>query len=205
MNILSEDFFFTYSYDLITVRTRRMGERNSFSLLVCPRGEGVPILARSKVPTPQPGQDGEVPQSTYPPSQVSTGGGGTPRYLPPMSGQDGGGGIPRYLPTQPRYIYLPPPPARSGWGYPKVSTPQPRYLPPPPSQVRTGEGSTPRYLPPPKVPTPPSQPRSYYTADGGRYASCFHAGGLSCYKTFTANIVSAFLQQARYVMFQTKM
>ena len=55
-----------------------MGEGNSFSLLVCLQGGGVPTLTRSKVPTPQPryllpwpGQDwGEgVPQGTYPSRQ----------------------------------------------------------------------------------------------------------------------------------------
>ena len=63
-----------------------MGEGNSFSLLVCPQEQGVPILARSMAPTPPPGQ-------------VRMGGGGVviPRYLPPPA-------------------KVPNPPARSVWG-----------------------------------------------------------------------------------------
>ena len=164
----------------------------SFTLLVCPRGEGGTYpgqvqgtYALAKVPTPWPGQDGRegVSQGTYP--HQST------------------------YPCQRTY-----PPARSGWGrgYPKVPTRPPRYLPPrqgtyPPGQVRMGggvpqgtyppaklttpppgqDGGTPSYLPPtakvptlhqvrtggyPKVPYP--LPRTCYTA------SCVHAGRLCC-------------------------
>ena len=80
-------------------------------------------------------------------------------------------GIPRYLPHCPRYL--------------------------PPIQVRMGEGGTPRYLPPHTgyLPTHPGQdggvPQGTYPPPGtgqhmkyfircGRYASCVHAGGLSC-------------------------
>ena len=82
---------------VITTRIRRMGEGNSFSLLVCPQG-GVPTLAKSKVRTPPHGQGTYplarsgwgVPQGIYPPARSGQVGQGTPRYLPPPR--------PRYLP-----------------------------------------------------------------------------------------------------------
>ena len=135
-----------------------MGEGNSFSLLVCPQGEGggstypgqvqgtYPPLARS-------GQGKGVPQGTYSgqgtyPLARSGWGEGVPtpwpRYLPPpRSGWRGS--TPRDLLPQhgpdtqevvPQGTY--PPGQDEGRGYPK--------LPTSPSQVRTGEGGTPRYL-----------------------------------------------------------
>ena len=67
-----------------------------------------------------------------------------------------------------------------GRGYPKVPIPQPRYLPP--SQVQMGGGGTPRYLPPPGPGTyPPGMGQHMeYLIRCGRYASCLHAGELSC-------------------------
>ena len=120
-----------------------MGEGNSFSLLVCP--QGVPNLARSKVPTP-PGQvrtGGGVPQGTFHP----------PRYLPPR--QVRMGGTPRYLPQWPRYLppwprYLPPlSQVRPG----EEGVPHGTY-PLSPRPVRTGEGVPQGTYPPAKVPTP---------------------------------------------------
>ena len=110
-----------------------MREGNSFSLLVCPQGEGgtpryLPTRPRylppsqvrtwgrgyPKVPTPPPGQ------GTYSsPSQVRTGGRGYPKVPTPL--------------------------AMSGWGrgYPKVPNPPPpqsRYLPPKPRTSYTTGG-----------------------------------------------------------------
>ena len=85
----------------------------------------------------------------------------------------------------------------------KVGTPWPRWGTPdqgryPQGQVRMGGGGTPRYVPPSKVGTPlarsgwgraypkvftPSKvgtPPPEHLLQGGRYASCIHAGGLSC-------------------------
>ena len=102
-----------------------------------------------------------------------------PRYLPltkvptpPHPSQDGGGGTPMYLPP----AKVPPPPCRSGRGrgYPKVLNP-----PPTPIQVWMGGGLfvwTLRYLPP----TPGIGQHMEYLIRCGRYASCVHAGGLSC-------------------------
>ena len=107
------------------------------------------------------------------------GGRGTPRYLTPLpkylSSWPGlMGGTPRYLPpklpTSPgqvqmggRYLGVPPSPAT------KVPTPPARsgYLPP-----------NPRYLPPPP---PGIGQHMEYLIRRGRYASCVHAGGLSCF------------------------
>ena len=159
---------------IITTRIRRMGEGNSFNLLVCPRGEGgyLPWPGSKYLPLwprflgPRPGQDGGtprylppgqvrsgegVPQGTYHqlakvPTPLARSDGGTPRYLHPSQVRVGGGGTPRYL-----------------------SPPQPRYLPP--SQVMMG--GTPRYV----LPPPPKD-----LLHGGRHDSCVQAGGFSCFK-----------------------
>ena len=55
-----------------------------------------------------------------------------------------------------------PPPVRTGWGYP-----------PPPSELDEG-------IPPPTHPCQETEQQSQYLLRGGRYASCVHAGGLSC-------------------------
>ena len=136
-----------------------MGESNSFTLSVCPQGEGVskvPNPPPAKVPTPRPGQNGWKGYPKVP----------TP---PPQSGQDGVRG----------YLKVPTPRARSGQrdgerGYCKVPTPQPRYLPPPLARSGRGEGVPQGTYP---LPRPPGQGLLLH---GGRYASCVHAGGLSC-------------------------
>ena len=92
-------------FTIFTARIRRMGEGNSFSLLVCPHpGEGGTYPGQVQMgggpqgiyPPPKPGQDEEkgVPQGTYPTGQVRMGR-GTPRYLAPWPGQDGGRGYPK--------------------------------------------------------------------------------------------------------------
>ena len=96
-------------------------------------------------------------------SVCSQGGGGvegipTPRYLPPwprylypIQVRMGGGGTPRYLPPVPH------PGQEWGRGYP---LPWPRYLPPHPP-TRIGQ-------------------HMEYLIRCGQYASCVHAGVLSC-------------------------
>ena len=101
-------------------------------------------------------------------------GGGVPCQV-----QLGGGGVPD----------LGTPPAKSAWGDLTWVPPLPGY---PPSQVRGGTLVEGGYLTwvPPRQGTPPAGggggvPRSgqhrEYLLHGGRYASCVHAGGLSCY------------------------
>ena len=96
---------------------------------------------------------------------------------------------PRYLSSLPSKVPTPlPGPNGGGEGYPKVPTPTPcpRYLPPSkvptPSKVPMGR-RYPRYLPPVQGTYPPP-PRigqhMEYLIRCGRYASCVHAGGLSC-------------------------
>ena len=167
-------------------------------------------LTSTKVPTlsPNPGQDGVgegVPQGTYPlprylpppPIQVRMGervpqgNNNPPRYLPlPLSRSGWGGGLgrgtSRYLPPC-QGTYPPPHPGQDGGGV------TPRYLPPAkvptPSliQVRmwgADKGGTPRYLPPPSsqgtYPHPGIGEHMEYLIRCGQYASCVHAGGLSC-------------------------
>ena len=84
-------------------RMRGMREGNSFTLLVCPQGGG-------------------VPQSTYPPAKVPT---------PPARSGWEGGGTPRYLPHD-QGTYPPPRPGQDGRGYPKVPTPIHGTYPPSP-------------------------------------------------------------------------
>ena len=142
-----------------------MGEGNVFSLFT---GEGRWCLPPPphQGTCPHPGQDGGYPKVPTPHQGTSThpgqdGSGGTPRYLPPAK-------VPpppiqaRIVGRVPQGTY--PPPTRSGWGrgYPKIPTlPRSRYLPPPPIP---GIGQHMEYL-----------------IRCGRYASCVHAGGLSCY------------------------
>ena len=126
-----------------TARIHRMGEGNSFSLLVCPQGRRVLTLARSKVPTPSP-----PGQGTYHPARSGWGGGEKyPKVPTPLTRSAWGRGYPK-VPTHPPTAKVPTPPVRSGQGgYLKVPTPWPRHLPPWPGQGR-GRGY-------PKVPTPP--------------------------------------------------
>ena len=159
-----------------------MGEGITFSLLVCPRGGGVPQgtypLPRLKY-LPLPGQvrtggGGTIPsQGTHPSWARSGCGEGVPqgiyspwpRYLPPGQVMRGRG-YPKVPTPWPRHLHpLGQVRMGEGMGYSKVPTPWPRYLPLsqgiyPLGQVRVGGGGIPRYLPPPpaKVPTPsPSQ------------------------------------------------
>ena len=158
---------------VITDSIRRMGEGNVH------RGEG------EGVPTPWP------------------------RYLPQRPGPDGGGGGYPKVPTPPAKV--PTPLARSQWGgYPKVHTPRPgpdegtpRYLPPgqvlmgvpqgtyPQSGPDWGGGGTPRYLSP--TPTPGTEQQMEYLILCGQYASCVHAGRLSCCKKAAVNILSSIM------------
>ena len=108
---------------------------------------------------PQPGPNGEeVPQGTYPPppDQVSMGGVVPQGTYAPQPGPNGGGGTQRYLPH--------------GQGYPKVPTP--------PTRSQQGEEGVPQGTsspPPPRI-----GQHMEYLMGCGRFASCIHAGGLSC-------------------------
>ena len=105
-------------------------------------------------------------------------GGGTPipgwRGIPPSSlGQ--GQGTPSSLGA--------PPPSKAGWGYPPsrdgVPPCQEMGIPPPPSGPAIG------------YPPPLGQQKEYLICRG-RYASCLHAGGLSCFE-FKVNYKSYLL------------
>ena len=144
---------------IITIRIRRMGEGNTFSLLVCPH-RGVPTLTGGYLPWPGP-DGGYLPWwvptparsrwGTYP-GQVQTGG-----TYP-------GWGIPTLVGTTPL--------ARVGTPMARVGTPnQSRY---PPSQGR---------YPPARVGTPSptrTDQHSEHLLRDGWYASCVHARGLFC-------------------------
>ena len=95
------------------------------------------------------------------------GGGGT---LPGPAG----GGVPWLgeYPGQGGTLVRYPPPARSGWGVPWLGGTLVRY---PPGQVRMGG------YPARGGGTQLGQQKEY-SLHGGRYASCVHAGGLSCDK-----------------------
>ena len=79
------------SIAVVIVRIRRMGEGNSFSLLVCPGAGGVPALARSRqggrgypmVPTSLAGSGQWGRRYPKVPTPQVKMGWGTPRYLPP--------------------------------------------------------------------------------------------------------------------------
>ena len=120
---------------------------------------GTPVTSPSSLPRGYPSQ---VQMGGGYPSQIQTGEPPILGWGTPWPGQDGG--------TQ-------------GWGTP---CPEMGY-PPPPSQVRTG--CTPgQSIPPPQddgvlpPPPPPTQlgQQKEYLLRGRQYASCVHAGGLSC-------------------------
>ena len=83
--------------------------------------------------------------------------GGTPIWLT--------GGTPRTelgYPPKSGLDGVPPPPISTGWGYP---------LPPPPCW---------QWMVIPPSPYQETEQQTEFLLHGGRYASCFHAGGLSC-------------------------
>ena len=151
-------------------------EGNSFTLFVCPhRGEGGSRYPPGGVPgsgTPPGGYPGQEPpwggtRVRYPPGGVVPGS-GTPLGGVPGSGPPSGVPGPPRGGTRVRY-----PPG----GYPGQVPPLGGYL----------VGGTRVRYPPGGVPgsgTPPGGTRvgqqKEYSLHGGRYASCVHAGGLSC-------------------------
>ena len=104
---------------------------------------------------------GQVQGTT--PSQVTTRGRGYPKLPPPSHG-----------------TYPPPGQVRMGGRYPMVHTPLAKVPTPPPGEDRgRGYPKAPTSPPPAKLPTP--SPLAKDLPHGGRYASCVHAGGLSCF------------------------
>ena len=152
----------------ITARIRIMTEDNVFTWYTIPGG--YPHLA-----------DGRVPQSCL---MVR---GGTPSFLMGVSPSFPMGSTPSFLMGVPLvrtgWGYspsgldggnppsgldgVPLPPIRTGWG-----NPWSRLDGGTPSPIRTGRGT----LPPP----PKTEQKSEHLLCGRRYASCVHAGGLSC-------------------------
>ena len=148
-------------------------------------GRGYP-----KVSTPWPGLTGRYPKIPnpwpryLPPGQIWQGypnvltlpDQGT--YHPPQPGLMGGRGIWRYLPPWPRY--QPSQPGLTG-STPRYLPLRPRYLPPlpKPGLMRAGvsEGT---YLPGQGTNPPGTGHHMEYLIRSSRYASCVHAGGLSC-------------------------
>ena len=99
----------------------------------------------------------------------------------------------RLPPSQDR-TGVPPPPARTGQGYP------------PPGQDRTGvylgqDRTWVNPLPGTGVPPPPPETKQHseHLLRNGRYASCVHAGGLSCLRSF--HVISCFYAIAMFVHF----
>ena len=104
------------------------------------------------------------------PGQVRTGVEGT--WATPRPGQDRGGGYLGYPQARSgQGVPRVPPGARSGWEGTHDTPPRPGqdggYLRYPPSQVRMGG-------------YPGTGQHMEYLISGGQYASCIHAGGLSC-------------------------
>ena len=169
-----------------------MGEGNIFTLCVSPHtgGRGYP-----HPPAPFPAQNGgyPLPRSGWGvtpsrfrmgilPSQVRTG-------VPPSQIRMGG----TLFPFQDEGYPLPrsggdntPPPPHSDLkrGYPpfgRMGVPLPsqpgKGVPPPPILTWNLEGGTPQ-----------PEHHTVYLLRGRRYASCVHAGGLSCYKYILINV-----------------
>ena len=140
-------------------------EGNSFTLFVCPHLGGVPIShnalqhfpecheAVGGVPRPPLPQGGYL--TGYPPGGVPGPPGGTWPGTPPRGYPDPPGGT---WPGTPRGVRVPP----GGGGVP--------------DWVHTRGGGT---WTPPGGGTQVGQHKEY-SLHGGRYASCVHAGGLSC-------------------------
>ena len=153
---------------------------------------GIPHSRSGGVPHPRSGRGGTPSSFGWggTPSQVWTGGypipgleeGGT-QGTPPARSKIRMRGVPRVPPIQDWMGYPPsqvqdqdggvPPTSKTGWGTPS---------PPARSKIRTG-GTPPRPrldgVPPPTHQE--SEQHSEYSLHGGRYASCVHAGGLSCW------------------------
>ena len=133
-------------------------------------GWGVPCQGVPRKGNPLARSGWRGTQVGYPPSQDR----GYPGRVPPWPGQDGG--------TQVGYPLAGYPQARMGGtqvGTPQQGTPGP------------GRGDYPERVP--LAGHPPGQVRmggtqlgnqKEYSLHGGRYASCVHAGGLSCFAIF---------------------
>ena len=121
-----------------------------------PGPDGGGALARGRPPqgTPLgPGQDGGTPARGAPTP-------GSPQARSGWGYPSQGGHPPRVAPV-----------ARSGWGVPQPGGHTPPGTPPQPGQDRGG--GYPEY-------PPETGQHMEYLISGSRYASCVHAGGLSC-------------------------
>ena len=139
-------------------------------------------------PWPGPGPDGRYPPPgmVYPPPRVQPefrgiqmGVSPTSYGVPPWPGPGPDGGVPRVPPQSVMGSPLPRLRSRHG-GY--LGYPQPGMGPP--GQVQRVGGV-------PGVPprqgwgtSPPLGQQKEYSLRGGRYASCVHAGGLSCFSEY---------------------
>ena len=165
---------------IVTARIRRMGKVLFSQVSVCPHfGVGVPTfqLKGEGIPTFQltgetylPANGGSTYLGQVPPL--------LPRQVPPASKV--GMPCPRQVPPQPRQItpphtrYVNPPQSKVGISSPSQGNyPPSKVGTPPPSKVGTSPIQGRYHLPPPQ--------HSEYLLRGGRYASCVHTGGLSCY------------------------
>ena len=145
----------------ITARVRSTTGRYCFHrcLSVHRGGRGGPVRyppGGTEVRVPPPGgvTQTSVPPGGYPDFGTPPGGPGTPR-----------GGTQTSVPP-PGGVRVPPPPPRGGGGTRVRYPPQGGYRSPgtPPGGYLTRVGQ-----------------QKEYSLHGGRYASCVHAGGLSCY------------------------
>ena len=153
-------------------------EGNSFTLLVCPQG-GYPypimLCNISQNAMGQPVGEGTLPG----PAGGVPARGGYPARGYPVGGYPVGGTLPGgTLPGGTQVRYPPPGPGQDGgypsWGVPRSGVTPPAGYPPWPGQ--DGGGGTQL-----------GQHREYLL-HGARYASCVHAGGLSCLSSHLVNV-----------------
>ena len=139
-----------------------------------------------------------VPPSSAGWSQVRRGG------KVPIPGHDGGG-----LPWGTPMGYTIQVPGQDG-DVPQGTPPSPGWGSPSRSQVRLGYPPSAGWgLPPPSVPgqdrgVPRLEQYGVYLLRGGRYASCVHAGGLSCSKFAFKTVVMFFVTNFRMMKTQKK-
>ena len=141
-----------------------------YPIMLCNISQNAMRQRRGGTQTPPPPRGGT--RLRYPP-------GGYPAQVPP-----GGGYLSRVPPPPPGGVPGPPPGGVPGPGTPG-GVPEPGTPPgvPGPPPGGGGVGGYPAQVPPP---TRVGQQKEY-SLHGGRYASCVHAGGLSCALLFSSN------------------